>query len=120
MLINGTHAATPPAGTGTGTGATGSTGTGNAGSDGHDERGPNEDRRQRRNFARPQQHVRLERLALAPVAVAAYNCVERSESPLIGTAIEHLAGEQDQPGTRAKDWQTPSVAVTQSLRNDVE
>jgi flagellar basal-body rod modification protein FlgD len=32
MLINGTHAATPPAGTGTGTGATGSTGTGNAGS----------------------------------------------------------------------------------------
>jgi flagellar basal-body rod modification protein FlgD len=35
MLINGTHATTPPAGTGTGTGATGntgSTGTGNAGS----------------------------------------------------------------------------------------
>jgi flagellar basal-body rod modification protein FlgD len=35
MLINGTHATTPPAGTGTGTGATGNTGgtgTGNAGS----------------------------------------------------------------------------------------
>jgi flagellar basal-body rod modification protein FlgD len=32
MLINGTHAATPPTGTGTGTGATGTGGTGSAGS----------------------------------------------------------------------------------------
>jgi flagellar basal-body rod modification protein FlgD len=34
MLINGTHAATPPTGTGTGTGTTGAGGTGSAGSTG--------------------------------------------------------------------------------------
>ncbi|HEY2779870.1 MAG TPA: flagellar hook capping FlgD N-terminal domain-containing protein [Steroidobacteraceae bacterium] len=34
MLINGTHATTPPAGTGTGTGAGGTTGTGGAGGSG--------------------------------------------------------------------------------------
>src|SRR5437867_11680461 len=68
-----------------------------------DPRGPDEHTREGSTGEAGDFKWSLERLVLPAVGVAPHGQVDGPENRLVGPAVEHLGGQEDQPGAGAED-----------------
>ena len=85
-------------------------------SDALDARGPDEHTREGSTGEAGDFKWSLERLVLAAVGVAPHGDVDGAEDGLVGPPVEHLGGQEDQPGAGAEDGEAAGQPLAQRLQ----